>query len=235
MPKNLLDPRSRRHRSRRKQFLEVSFRSRTGAYPRMIRAYLIRHGESTANRNGLYAGQTNVPLTEEGRRQAYALARRFAGVRLDLIVASDQQRSLETARILAEHHAAQVKVDPRFRECHFGLWEGLSYDAVVSRWRDAFGQWCNGGDEAAPPGGESWRDLYQRTVTAWEEHLQQLRTGAIALITHKGPILAILSRVLEIDRRRVLRLHVASASVTIVDYYDEGPVVLSLNDTGHLG
>lgn len=200
----------------------------------MIRAYLIRHGESTANRDGLYAGQTDVPLTEGGCRQAYALAERFANVHLDLIVASDRQRSLTTARILADRRATQVKVDPRLRECHFGLWEGLSYDAVVSRWHDAFREWWNGGEETAPPGGESWRDLYQRTVTAWEEYLQQLRTGTIALITHKGPILAILSRVLEIDRHRVLRLHIASASVTVVDYYDEGPVLFSVNDTSHL-
>lgn len=200
----------------------------------MIRAYLIRHGESTANRDGLYAGQIDVPLTERGRRQAHALAERFADLPLDHIVASDLRRSLETARILAHRRATPVKVDPRFRECHFGLWEGLSYEAVVSRWPDDLGQWWHGGEETAPPGGESWRDLHRRTVTAWEERLQQLRTGSIALITHKGPILAILSRVLDLDRRRALRLHVDSASVTVVHYYQEGPVLFSLNDTSHL-
>ena len=61
----------------------------------------MRHAESEANEAGIFSGHNDPLLTERGRLQALALARRFQDVAIDQVVSSDLQRALETARLLA--------------------------------------------------------------------------------------------------------------------------------------
>jgi broad specificity phosphatase PhoE len=62
---------------------------------------LIRHGQSTANERGIWQGQMDFPLSEEGRSQARRVGRALAGKRLDGLYSSPLGRALETAEIIA--------------------------------------------------------------------------------------------------------------------------------------
>ena len=62
---------------------------------------LIRHGESTANESGIWQGQMDFPLSEEGRSQASKVAKALADVRLDGIYSSPLSRAFETAEVIA--------------------------------------------------------------------------------------------------------------------------------------
>jgi broad specificity phosphatase PhoE len=62
---------------------------------------LIRHGQSTANASGVWQGQMEFPLSEEGQEQARLAGKALAGVRLDAIYSSPLGRALETAEIIA--------------------------------------------------------------------------------------------------------------------------------------
>lgn len=200
----------------------------------MVRAYLIRHGESTANRDGVYAGDTDVPLTGTGRRQALALARRLASVSLDAIVTSHLQRAVHTAEAIAAGRGLEVAVDPRWRELDLGSWEGRTFDAVAREDSEAFARWLEGGSEAAAPGGESWAAMMERVGEAWEQWRRRVGAGAIAFVTHTGPIRAMVAHALAIDRRRARRLRVDPASITALDWGAEGPRIVTLNDTAHV-
>lgn len=63
---------------------------------------LVRHGETTWNRDGVIQGWADSSLTDRGRRQARAVGRRLAGEGVDRLVASDLQRARETAAVLGE-------------------------------------------------------------------------------------------------------------------------------------
>jgi broad specificity phosphatase PhoE len=62
---------------------------------------LIRHGQSTANASGVWQGQMEFPLSDEGRRQAHLAGRALSGERLDAFYSSPLGRALETAKIIA--------------------------------------------------------------------------------------------------------------------------------------
>lgn len=210
----------------------------------LVRLYLVRHGESVANRDGVYAGDTDVPLTPLGEEQAQSLARRLAPYPLDLIVTSDLERARKTAEAIGAGRSAEVVVDPRLRECDFGRWEGRSYDQIRAEEPEALARWLEGGDEAAPPGGETWGALCARVMAAWDAWRGKVGRGAVAFVTHTGPIRALLCRLFHLPRPQVRRFHVATASVTVVDHYPPapvpgdpfpgGPFLMVLNDTGHL-
>src|SRR5215207_4503027 len=63
---------------------------------------LIRHGQSTANASGVWQGQMEFPLSEEGRRQARSVGKALAGERFDAIYSSPLGRALETAEIIVQ-------------------------------------------------------------------------------------------------------------------------------------
>src|SRR5690606_174542 len=90
---------------------------------------LIRHGLTDWNKAGKMQGQTDIPLNEEGKRQARALAVYLQQERWrwDRISSSDLQRASATARIISDVLGlGDVHLDPLLRERGFGLAEGMT-------------------------------------------------------------------------------------------------------------
>ena len=82
----------------------------------------LRHGESIGNAESRWQGQSDYALTEKGRLQAQALARRWKseGVKFDLIIASPLVRARETAQIIASAVDARLELDTILMERHIG-------------------------------------------------------------------------------------------------------------------
>ena len=168
-----------------------------------VRIWLVRHGESTWNRERRLQGQTmDVPLTPLGRVQAVEAAAQLpAGVRL---ISSDQLRALDTAQIIADHLGGKVEVDARLREQGLGELEGKHYDDLAA--------------EPTPPGqhitevrwggGESVQDVHAR-VTAF---LADLATDAI-LVSHGDTIRILCAAIDGLGHRDVEWFDVPSAAV----------------------
>jgi broad specificity phosphatase PhoE len=145
---------------------------------------LVRHGETDWNRDRRVQGQTDVPLNDEGRRQAGALLLELEGREFDAVYSSDLARALETARILAESRALEVSTLAALREKHFGTWEGLTDLEVIDRYPDArLGGW---GD------GESTEELEARVLAAIREIAAAHPGQAVLVVTHGGPMRALL-------------------------------------------
>src|SRR4028119_1636696 len=73
---------------------------------------LVRHGQSTANAMGVWQGQMEFPLSEEGRRQAALAGRALAGADYDAIYSSPLARAYETAEIIARESGFTGEVGP---------------------------------------------------------------------------------------------------------------------------
>lgn len=150
---------------------------------------LVRHGETEWNRTRRVQGHTDIPLNDEGRRQARALAEELDGEKVDAVYASDLGRARETAEILAAARGADVISLPALRERHFGTWEGLTDTEVHARFPEAAGgSW---GD------GETTEELAERVVAAVGEIAAAHAGGLVLVVTHGGPLRAILRHVEE--------------------------------------
>jgi broad specificity phosphatase PhoE len=105
---------------------------------------LARHGETEWSLNGRHTGSTDLPLTENGRRQAEALGRLLAGRRFELVLSSPLSRALDTCRLAG--YAPQLRDD--LREWDYGEYEGLT-TAEIRRTRPdwyLFRDGCPGGE-----------------------------------------------------------------------------------------
>ena len=95
----------------------------------------LRHGESIGNAESRWQGQSDYALTEKGRAQARALAKRWKSedITFDLIIASPLVRARETATIIASALDAKLELDPLWLERHIGEIEGLTAEEVRKR------------------------------------------------------------------------------------------------------
>jgi broad specificity phosphatase PhoE len=216
----------------------------------MTRIYLIRHGETDWNRDGICMGQLDVPLNERGRRQAELTAERLVHERLDVIYSSDLSRAVETAKIIRERqpHHPEIIQRPDLRELNYGCWQGLRREELEERFPEAFSR----GDphradplDFKPQGGESLRELRERSIKAFHEILELHRGEAVAVVAHGGVIRHIINYVLQ-RGAPLLRdqepefvsfgFLVSNCGITHIAYEaeEEEWVLYTLNDTCHL-
>ena len=90
----------------------------------MTTLYLVRHGETVDNANQIMQGQTQGELNENGIRQAHKVSEAWKDRPIDVVIASDLKRSIDTARIIAEPHGLEVVTTPLLRERDWGGFTG---------------------------------------------------------------------------------------------------------------
>ena len=90
----------------------------------MTTLYLVRHGETVDNANQIMQGQTQGELNENGIRQALEVSEAWKDRLIDVVIASDLKRSIDTARIIAEPHGLEVITTPLLRERDWGGFTG---------------------------------------------------------------------------------------------------------------
>ena len=86
----------------------------------MTTLYLVRHGETVDNANQIMQGQTQGELNENGIRQAREFSEAWKDKAIDVVIASDLKRSVDTARIIAEPHHLEVHTTQLLRERDWG-------------------------------------------------------------------------------------------------------------------
>jgi 2,3-bisphosphoglycerate-dependent phosphoglycerate mutase len=160
--------------------------------------WLVRHGESTWNALGLVQGQRTEPrLTRRGSAQARGVARHFRGRQVCALYTSDLLRAAETARPVAAALGLEPVVDRRLRERAFGSAESLPSSLLVPE-RSGFDAGRVVDPDAAPPGGESLRQLRQRVGDFLDElvadhDLRHGSAGDVVLVVHGGVVRAALA------------------------------------------
>jgi 2,3-bisphosphoglycerate-dependent phosphoglycerate mutase len=178
--------------------------------------YLIRHGESTYNAQGRIQGRSDCDLSDHGRRQAQAMARRMADAPIEAVYASPLRRATQTAEFLASALGLAIRFDPRLVEVDAGHFEEQMRDEVMRRFPGAIPQWRSGAIDFVFPGGESRRALIERgreailsIVHAGHEHAAVVSHGGLLLAGMKS-LLGIASEAepLDMDNASITRLQI---------------------------
>ena len=202
-----------------------------------MKLLLIRHGQSVANTEGRLQGQFDSPLTELGRDQALALARRLAREKwvLSAIYASDLVRAAETADILAAELNAPLVFDKRLREYDVGVLTGLIWAEIESLHPDIWRALHQGRGWGHIPGEEGAETLRTR-LAAMLSDIQSNHDGGenVALVSHGGSLGMLLIHLLGMDARRPSPFRFGNVSLSVVELGARGPLVICLNDMCHL-
>jgi broad specificity phosphatase PhoE len=171
----------------------------------MTTILLARHGETDWNAEHRVQGHTDRHLNERGLAQARALAEELAAQRVDAVYSSDLARALETARAVAEPRGLHVETVPDLRERDFGSWEGLLDVEILERFPQArTGPW---GD------GETPEELAERVLSALRQIAERHPGGTVLVVSHGGPLRAVLRRCAVDGLERIANCHVSRIAV----------------------
>ncbi|MFN7685183.1 MAG: histidine phosphatase family protein [Oligoflexia bacterium] len=156
------------------------------------RLLLFRHGETDFNREHRFQGHLDVPLNDEGRRQAARLTEPLRRLGCQEILSSDLSRATETAQIAGGPLGIRVVRTKGLREAFLGEAQGLTVEEIearygstlVSRWKSPY----TSDADVSYPGGETGSQVLERVLRSLGEHLQTTRAQCIGISTHGGVI-----------------------------------------------
>ena len=152
---------------------------------------LLRHGRTRANEEHLYCGSTDLPLSEEGRK-CLMQKRGVYGTEWESFYTSGLIRTKETMELLFGEQKT-AKAEPDLKEMDFGDFEGKSYEMLKDD--QAYREWISGDNERnICPGGESGEQMRKRVLCALDRILQNDPAKRIVIVTHGGPIAAIMQQ-----------------------------------------
>lgn len=148
-----------------------------------MQVFVLRHGQTQWNVEGLLQGSSDIALTDLGREQAEgaaaALVKRV-GER-PLIVSSPLERARHTAHALADRLGLDVEVDERLRERAYGAWEGITPEEREERWPDEVAAW-RGNGEPRLPGFENHDSVQSRMVAGLEDWADRAEADGRTLV-----------------------------------------------------
>jgi broad specificity phosphatase PhoE len=192
----------------------------------MRQVFLVRHGSHDRLGRILCGRMPGVALSETGRAEAQALARRLAGSGAGLVLASPRERTAETASPIAASLGLAVVTEPGLDEIAFGDWTGRAVDDLAAE--PAWTLWNTARTTARPPGGESMAEAQGRIGRVLESLAED---GAPAiLVSHADVIRAALLRVLGLGLDAYDRIVVDPASCSELALWPGGGRVVSLNE-----
>jgi probable phosphoglycerate mutase len=199
------------------------------------RVYLVRHGATVLTAEDRFAGETDVPLSDEGRGQLRKLSERLSGEAVAAVYASPLGRTMETGKILAGPHGLTVTPMDGLREISHGHWEGRTRAEVEKEYPAEYARWQGDPFNFAPPGGETGLSVTARAIPALLTIVSANEGKQVIVASHKATIRLMIGSLLAFDLRRYRDfLDQSPASLNILDFKGAAQARLSLfNDTSH--
>jgi len=171
---------------------------------------IIRHGEPVGGR--MYRGHRDDPLSELGWQQMHEAVEDFKA--WQAILSSPLLRCCEFAASLASKISVPLHIDDRFKEINWGIWEGMTSQAICGDQPDRLYRFRSDPVRLRPKGAEDVRDFKQRVLNAMVDLINQHRGKHVLLVAHAGVIRAAISIVLDTPVQNMFNIKVANACIT---------------------
>ena len=189
----------------------------------------MRHGESEANAAGVFAGQTDSPLTPKGREQAKVVARALQPVHFDRIVTSPLSRTKDTAAVIAAGRGIPVEAFDDLKEIDVGIAAGKPFDELRglpgATGDDGWRQW---------PGGESLEQVLTRSLRVIDRLVAESPGKTICIVGHGGVTRIVVSSFMGV-LPKLIRVPATNTNITIVSHDpDQGYVVQEMFKDTHV-
>ena len=201
------------------------------APPPLTTILLVRHGQTPSTGKILPGRAPGLHLAETGVAQAAKAAERIGELKqVDAVYTSPLERARETAAPIAKVTGQRARVDRGLLECEFGEWTGAELSKLMKKpeWQTV---------QRSPssfrfPGGESFPEMQHRIVSTLDRLRAAHPGGTIVCVSHADPIKAAVAHALGTHLDLFQRIVVSTAAISVVSWFDGGPVVLAVNSTG---
>ena len=150
---------------------------------------LVRHGQTSWNKERKFLGRTDIPLDEKGIEQALLMARSISHIPLSGLYSSPLTRAWQTAEALANEHNISIQSVAGLTELNQGDLEGHTASILQDKYAPFFQQWREDPTHIRVPGGEALTECHARASEAIHALLQHHVPGPpVAIVSHRMTI-----------------------------------------------
>jgi len=200
----------------------------------MTRILLIRHGQTEWNRQQVFRGRADIPLSNVGIEQAMALAERLAEEPIAAVYSSPLARALVTAEHVARPHNLQPHRVDGLTDISFGAWEGRPHEDVRQEDGELYERWQSQPHLVRLPDGEALAEVRQRATAALDDIVTRHGGGTVAVVAHRVVNKVLLCAFLGLGDDAFWRIRQDTGCLNIVECNGDRKAVLLLNDICHL-
>ena len=206
------------------------------------RFLLVRHGETNWNRDGRFQGQIDIPLNENGHRQAAQAGEFLKAVHIDDAVSSSMKRPTETAEGILKHHpGVALHTTEDLWEISHGEWEGMLETEIDAGYPGMLAAWQSKPESVQMPGGENLEDVWRRAQKGWgalvAKYSESETPQTVMVVAHDAINKAILCQVFGLGPEKFWQFKQGNGAVSVIDYHGGPgslPVLSAANITTHL-
>lgn len=202
----------------------------------MTTLILVRHGESEANLNGIFAGQYDAELSEKGLEQAKMTAKYVTSrYKIDKVYASDLKRAYKTGKCVADLLEIEPVPNRDLREISAGSWDGKRFSDIAAMYRSDYDVWLSDIGNAKCTDGESVGKLGKRIMRTLTQIAESNDGKTVLVATHATPIRVMQTLVCcgSLEKMKDIRW-VSNASVSVFEYDNGCWSIASIGADAHL-
>lgn len=151
-----------------------------------MKIIIVRHGETSYNREEIFRGRIDIPLNKTGEKQAKILAENLRNFKIDKIFSSPLKRAIQTAEEISKIQNIKMDVEESLIDMDFGRWQGLSLKEVKKRFPQEYKIWEETPQKIKIPQGESLKDVRKRLRKFLEERVFNLEEDfTVCIVSHR--------------------------------------------------
>jgi phosphoserine phosphatase len=200
----------------------------------MTEIILVRHGQTPWNRDKIFRGSRDIPLSDTGREEARLAGEWLKGATIHAAYCSPLSRARDTGEAIARHHGLKVLDLPGLTDLCYGDWEGLPLAEVKIKDADLYRQWGAAPETVRFPGGETLDEVRTRALGAVEEVLGRHPGQTVLLAAHRAVNKVLIAAFIGLDNSHFWRLGQDTTAINRFLRLGDAWHIMGLNDVCHL-
>jgi broad specificity phosphatase PhoE len=201
----------------------------------LTRIILVRHGHVEGIDPPRFRGRQDLPLTERGKAEALAVARRIGRKwRPACVYTSPLSRCVQTGAAIADACGIQSRAIEQLNDLHYGNWQMKTYEEMAASEPHLYASWFANPHLVRFPGGESLQDLASRSADALRIALARHPDQTVVMVAHDSVNRALLVQLADIPISSYWILAQDPCCINEIDIVAARIQIRSVNDTSHL-
>ncbi|MHC4870674.1 MAG: histidine phosphatase family protein [Planctomycetota bacterium] len=196
----------------------------------MPRFVFLRHAKSGTP--GIYYGQRDVPLQNEGVEQEKNVLDVLKGKSFSAIISSPLSRCKNLAEKISELTRSELIIISELIEIDIGDWEGRTFEEASNVYQEIARELLSMKPTLEFPNGESLAGFRERASAAWHTLADKFKDAEedILIVAHAGIIRALISHIRNLSSEKFWDNSITNCSATVIDYQYNKSTITNVGD-----
>lgn len=200
----------------------------------MTRLFIVRHGQTAWNKEKVFRGRVDVPLNEQGIKEAEAVAEALKNEDISVIYSSPLSRAVQTAEPTAKLKGLEIIKLDGITDMNFGVWEGRRLEDVEKEDMDKYRMWVERPAELLIPNGETLKEVQNRALNAVKEIIDKHPSQTVMLVSHRVVCKLLVLGLMGLGPDKFWNIQQDTACINLFAVKDGRTIMFKTNDTCHL-